>query len=414
MCLDDGRLLAAGVVNAAGLLVEGQLGSGRQVQSGLDHRVVADGDPDPGVGAQQDAGTDRDLDLATTRQRAHDGCATADVRLVTHDHTLRDAAFDHRHTESSGVEVDEALVHDRRSLTEVGPQTDARTISDAHAQQARFDVVDIAREPVGSVARHTLTAQRETVLGDVARQHRSVSRPDENRQHREDAVEVDLVRLDFAVAEQEQAEQEVCLRQVGREVGLLLGVVVGEDLVGLVVVVAEEADHSTVDAVETRVSGRRPVVAVELTEHGGDGVLERGDVDVVLARLAEVLLAEAEQRDLELVEVYLVDGGAAGVVEHVGQDGRGAGAVLDTIGLVVDAELEVEVEQLPTSPVGVLDVGADSNAEARSELEAVEPLDLVLEGPEGRLAVVTREGSVSRGIVQEHGFVRFCRDGWVV
>ena len=48
----------------------------------------------------------------------------------------RDAALDHRRAERAGVEVDEALVHDRRALGQVRAEPHAVGVGDAHAGRA--------------------------------------------------------------------------------------------------------------------------------------------------------------------------------------------------------------------------------------------------------------------------------------
>ena len=116
------------------------------VQAGLDDAVVAERDAEAGVGAQQAALADRDDRRAAARQRAHDRGAAADVRAVADDDAGRDPPLDHRRAERAGVEVDEALVHDRRALGEVGAEPHAVGVGDPHAR--RRDVVGHARELV--------------------------------------------------------------------------------------------------------------------------------------------------------------------------------------------------------------------------------------------------------------------------
>ena len=71
---------------------------------------------------------------AAAGERAHDGCAAADVAAVADDDALRDASLDHRGAERAGVEVHEALVHDGGAGGEVRAEPHARGIGDAHAR----------------------------------------------------------------------------------------------------------------------------------------------------------------------------------------------------------------------------------------------------------------------------------------
>ena len=92
----------------------------------------------------------RDHLLAAAGQRAHDRRAAADVRAVADDDAGRDAALDHRGPEGAGVVVDEALVHDRGALGQVGAEPHPVGVGDPHP--GRQHVVDHARELVDAVA----------------------------------------------------------------------------------------------------------------------------------------------------------------------------------------------------------------------------------------------------------------------
>src|SRR4051812_18862332 len=59
------------------------LGAGGHVAAGLDDAVVTERDADAGVGAEQAPLAERDHDLPTAGERAHDGRTTADIRPVT-------------------------------------------------------------------------------------------------------------------------------------------------------------------------------------------------------------------------------------------------------------------------------------------------------------------------------------------
>jgi hypothetical protein len=122
------------------------LRAGGHVEAGLHDAVVAEGDADAGVRAEQRALADRHALCAAAAQRSHDRGAAADVGAVPDDDALRDAALHHRGAEGSGVEVHEALVHDGRAGGEVGAEPHAVRIRDAHAR--RHDVVDEPRELV--------------------------------------------------------------------------------------------------------------------------------------------------------------------------------------------------------------------------------------------------------------------------
>ena len=189
---------------------QAHLGARRQVEPGLERAVVAERDAEAGVGAQQAALADRDHGRVAARERAHDRGAAADVGAVADHDAGRDAALDHRGPERAGVEVDEALVHDRRALGEVRAEAHAVGVGDAHA--GGHDVVDHARELVDAVHRELLAAR----VGRQARRRRArrrrpgpalvqatfVSRP-------KMPVEVGAVRPDAPHREQVQAQVDV-------------------------------------------------------------------------------------------------------------------------------------------------------------------------------------------------------------
>ena len=120
----------AGLHHAA--VRQGQFGAGRDVAARLDHAVVAQGDADAGVCAEQAALADADLVLAAAREGALNRGAGADIRAVADHHALHDAALDHRGAERARVEVDEALVHDRRAAGQVGAEPDPVGVRDPH------------------------------------------------------------------------------------------------------------------------------------------------------------------------------------------------------------------------------------------------------------------------------------------
>ena len=74
--------------------------------------------------------------LAAAGQGAHDRGAAADVGAVADDDAGRDAALDHRGAEGAGVEVDEALVHDRGAGGQVRAEADPVGVGDPDAGRA--------------------------------------------------------------------------------------------------------------------------------------------------------------------------------------------------------------------------------------------------------------------------------------
>ena len=114
----------------------GHLGAAGDVEARLDDAVVAERDAEPGVGAEQAALADRDDLLAAAGQRAHDRRAATDVGAVADHHARGDAALDHRRAERAGVEVDEALVHDRRARRQVRAEAHPVGVGDPHARRA--------------------------------------------------------------------------------------------------------------------------------------------------------------------------------------------------------------------------------------------------------------------------------------
>src|SRR5450755_2760954 len=116
----------AGQLQGLGDLAVGQRhpGARGQVEARLHGAVVAEADPDTGVGAQQASLAHADDLLAAARQGAHDGGAATDVAVVADHHAGADAALDHATAEGPGVEVDEALVHHGSSGGQVRAEAD--------------------------------------------------------------------------------------------------------------------------------------------------------------------------------------------------------------------------------------------------------------------------------------------------
>src|SRR5450631_2681949 len=166
------------------------LGPGRDVESGLDDAVVPERDADPRLGAQQTAFADADPVAATSGERSHDRGAAADVRAVADHDALHYAALHHGGPQRPGVEVDEALVHHRGALGQVGTQPDPVGVGDT--DPARHHVVGHPGELVdaedldGSGVAQT-QAGALAVL-DVAGAHVG---PHDVGEHAEEAVKVD-------------------------------------------------------------------------------------------------------------------------------------------------------------------------------------------------------------------------------
>src|SRR5690606_2173413 len=125
------------------------LGAGGDVQAGFHDAVVAEGDADAGVGADQAALPDGDDLLAATGEGAHDRGPAAQVGTVRDDHAGGDPTFHHGGAEGAGVEVDEALVHHGGSAGQVSAQPDPVGVADPHP--GRDHVVHHARELVDAV-----------------------------------------------------------------------------------------------------------------------------------------------------------------------------------------------------------------------------------------------------------------------
>ena len=197
------------------------LGPGGDVAAGLDDAAVAEGDADAGVGAQQGALADRDDLLPATGQGAHDRGATADVGARTHDDARADPALDHGGAQRAGVEVDEALVHDRGALGQVRTQPDPVGVGDPDA--GGQDVVDHPRELVHAEDGHVPVGgaeQRATGRGQVGGEHRAGGGPGHVGQQPEDAVQVGAVRTDEPGGQQVQPQVGVVRVDRGdREVG---------------------------------------------------------------------------------------------------------------------------------------------------------------------------------------------------
>jgi len=132
----------------------------------------------------------------------------------SHHDTGGDPALDHRGPQGAGIEVDEALVHDRRSLGQVGAQPDPVSVGDAHAR--RHHVVDHAREFVHPKDGDRSAGGPESHSGGLETLDGACSGagPHDIGQKAEDAVEVAPVGADQAG--RQKVEPEVGVGGIGR------------------------------------------------------------------------------------------------------------------------------------------------------------------------------------------------------
>ena len=173
--------------------------------------------PSPAFAPSRQRSPDRDHLGPAARQRAHDRRAAADVGAVADDDSGGDPALDHRGAERAGVEVHEALVHDRRAVGEVRAEPYAVGVGDPHA--GRGDVVGHARELVDRRDRERLAGDAEAHAHRVESRgiDRSAARPGDVAQHAEQAGQVGLVRADEPVRQQVQPQVRVV--RVGGRLG---------------------------------------------------------------------------------------------------------------------------------------------------------------------------------------------------
>ena len=123
-------------------------------------------------------------------------------------HARRDPALHHRGAQRAGVEVDEALVHDRRARGQVRAQSHPVGVGDAHA--GGHHVVDHPRELVDAVDGHrTAPAQPGPDRLEALDGARAVVGPHHVGEHPEEAVGVQAVRGDQAMREQVQPQIRV-------------------------------------------------------------------------------------------------------------------------------------------------------------------------------------------------------------
>jgi hypothetical protein len=134
--------------------------------------------------------------------------------LRADDHALADAPFNHGRSYGSGVEVDEALVHDGRSFGQVGAEPHSGGVGYSHA--AGDDVVQHGRKFIHGVDLEVkAVGERPLPDGvDVADGNRAERRPAHIREDVEYPVQLHRVRLHQAVGEEVQSQ--VGIGGVGR------------------------------------------------------------------------------------------------------------------------------------------------------------------------------------------------------
>ena len=119
------------------------------IQAGFDDALVAKRNAKAAICAKQTLLANGHHFFAAARQRAHDGCAAANVGAVAHNDSSRDATFHHGSAKCACVEVAEAFVHHGGAACEVCAKPNAAGIGNAHAR--RHHVVGHARKLVDAV-----------------------------------------------------------------------------------------------------------------------------------------------------------------------------------------------------------------------------------------------------------------------
>lgn len=179
--------------------------TGRHVQARLNHAVIAQGNTDTGLRAQQGTLTNGHALLAAAGESAHRGGATAHIRAVAHHNALRNTALNHGGAQGAGVEVYKALMHHGRAGRQVRAQTQTVAVTNAHAgghhviHQAR-ELINVAHAQVAQLA------QTNRELLELGGQHRAVVGPRNICEGAEQSVQVQLVRADQSVGEQVQTQ----------------------------------------------------------------------------------------------------------------------------------------------------------------------------------------------------------------
>ena len=165
-----------------------------------------------------------------------------------------DPALDHRRAERAGVEVDEALVHDRGALGQVRAEPHPVAVGDAHAGGDRR-----SRPSAGTCRRRTRSRGRRRARSRCGVEPGGLDRAGAGPRHvgeqPEDAGHVRAVRPDQPVREQVQPQPDVV--GVGRRRGQ-----VGDD----------RADGDDLDAARLVAADQAAVVGAELA-----GELQRAE-----------------------------------------------------------------------------------------------------------------------------------------
>src|SRR5690554_3166121 len=118
-----GQLAGGHALDLLALVIKQRyLGSGSQVEAGLDSTAIAQWNADAGVGADQAALTHPDDNIAAAGEGAHGGTATTQIRTLADHYARRDAAFDHAGACGAGIEVYEAFVHHSGAFAQIGAQ----------------------------------------------------------------------------------------------------------------------------------------------------------------------------------------------------------------------------------------------------------------------------------------------------
>ena len=124
--VDAGKVTTFG----GGLVGQGDHRSSGDVETGFDHAIVSERDPDSRIGTEQTSLPDLDDVGPTSGQGAHDRSTATDVRALSDNDTRTDSTLDHGRTKGSGVEIDETLVHHGRSHSNMGTKTNPVGICD--------------------------------------------------------------------------------------------------------------------------------------------------------------------------------------------------------------------------------------------------------------------------------------------
>ncbi|KAG9613097.1 hypothetical protein KCV01_g1430, partial [Aureobasidium melanogenum] len=107
----------------------------RDVATGLDHAVVAQGDTDAGVRADKATCANGHHPVVATGDATHERCAATDMAAFMQHHARADATFDHAGTERTGVEAAKAFRRHRGTGGEMGAQQYPRRFADTDVRE---------------------------------------------------------------------------------------------------------------------------------------------------------------------------------------------------------------------------------------------------------------------------------------